>query len=168
MGRSCHGRYPALTDGCAHLTSASRRCPPAGVCSGRAPTPVAAVDAIPAEQSGERLAEATVTAVVGDVDGDGIRELIRLGPLADDETHIGVEVISADEEGVLTRHGMAPFRRLAGVEEQTEGQAVPDERGMVAARIDEPARLLVWRVPWRRSACWSPRSERSTIHAPAA
>ncbi|HET6745552.1 MAG TPA: hypothetical protein VFH90_06840 [Candidatus Limnocylindria bacterium] len=109
-------------------------------------TPVAAVDVIPAEQGGERLPEATVTAVVGDVDGDGVRELIRLGPLADDETHVGVEVISADDAGQLTRHGMVPVRRLAGVEEQTEGQAVPDDRGMVAARIDEPARLLVWRV----------------------
>jgi hypothetical protein len=109
-------------------------------------TPVAAVDAIPAEQGGERLPVATVTAVVGDVDGDGVRELIRLGPLTDDETHLGVEVISADDSGQLTRHGMVPFRRLAGVEEQTEGQAVPDDRGMVAARIDEPARLLVWRV----------------------
>ena len=111
-----------------------------------APTLVAAVDSIPAEQSGERLPEATVTAVVGDVDRDGVRELVRLGPLPDDENHIGVEVVSADADGQLTRHGMAPFRRLAGVEEQTEGSAVADERGMVGARIDEPARLLVWRV----------------------
>ena len=111
-----------------------------------APTLVAGVDSIPAEQSGERLPEATVTAVVGDVDRDGVRELVRLGPLPDDESHVGVEVISADADGQLTRHGMAPFRRLAGVEEQLEGSAVADERGMVAARIDEPARLLVWSV----------------------
>lgn len=111
-----------------------------------APAPAAAVDVIPAQQTGERLPEPTITAIVGDVDGDGIRELIRLGPLAGDLTHVGVEVVSADGDGRLTRHGMAPFRRLAGVEEQLEGSAVPDERGMVAARINEPARLLIWRV----------------------
>ena len=112
-------------------------------------SPAAGVEAIPAQQGGERFPEPTITAVVGDVDGDGVRELVRLGPLADDETHLGVEVISADGEARTTRHGMAPFRRLAGVEEQTEGPAIPDERGMVAARIDEPARLLVWNLRGR-------------------
>jgi len=109
-------------------------------------SPAAGVEAVPAQQGGERFPEPTVTAIVGDVDGDGVRELVRLGPLPDDETHLGVEVISADREGRTTRHAMAPFRRLAGVEEQTEGPATADEDGMVAARIDEPARLLVWNL----------------------
>lgn len=111
-----------------------------------APTPAGAVDVIPAQQSGERIPDRTITAIVGDVDGDGVRELVRLGPLPDDATHVGVEVISADADGRLTRHGVAAVKRLAGVEEQLEGSAVPDERGMVAARINEPARLLIWRV----------------------
>src|SRR5687768_10904182 len=111
-----------------------------------AETPVAAVDAIPAQQSGERIPDRTVTAIVGDVDSDGVRELVRLGPLSDDATHVSVEVVSADLHGRLTRHGMASFKRLAGVEEQLEGSAVADERGMIAARINEPARLLIWRV----------------------
>jgi hypothetical protein len=112
------------------------------------PPPAAAVSAIPQRHAGQLLAGATISAVVGDVDGDGVRELVRLVPRPDDEVHLAVDVVRMDGDSPEVLHS-AELRRSYAVEEVTEGQAVPDRENKVAARVDEPARLVVWRADGR-------------------
>ena len=56
------------------------------------PAPAFGASVIPAEQTGQILDGQPITAIVGDVEGDGVRELIRLGPREDDPVHLAVEV----------------------------------------------------------------------------
>lgn len=104
------------------------------------------VVAIPRGQTGDVLPGATVTAIVGDVDGDGIRELVRLRSRESNPAFLAVEVITVGSDGRLQVRGQAPLDRGAGVEEQIEGGPQPDENNRFPARIDEPARLLAWHL----------------------
>jgi hypothetical protein len=94
------------------------------------------VEAIPPDQTGDALAGATVGAIVGDVDGDGIRDLVRLRASDADRAGLAVEVISVSNDGALQIHGEAPLLR-----EEAFGA-----QGLVLTRINEPARLLAWRL----------------------
>ena len=102
--------------------------------------------AIPRRQTGEVLPDATVNAIVGDVDGDGVRELVRLRSRESNPAFLGVEVITVGSDRHLQAHAQAPLDRGAGVEEQIEGGPEPDENNRFPARIDEPARLLAWHL----------------------
>lgn len=108
--------------------------------------PVGAVSTIPGRHAGHVLEGEALSAVVGDVDGDGVRELVRLVPRPEDDLHLAVDVVRMTGDRP-ERLDPAPLRRSYGVEEVLEGQAVPDEDDKVAARVDEPARLAVWRGP---------------------
>ena len=107
------------------------------------PAPALGASAIPAEQTAEILDGQPITAIVGDVDGDGVRELIRLGPREDDPVHLAVEVFIGWEGGALPA-GSAPLARVASVTEQLSGLPRPDENNLLQARVDEPARLIAW------------------------
>jgi hypothetical protein len=110
------------------------------------PTGAKATTAIPSGQTGTVLPGVTVTAIVGDVDGDGIRELVRLTPRDGDVGHVAVEVVSIGSDGRPQLHGQALLERGAGVEEHLQPGPRPDEHNLLPARIDEPARLLAWHL----------------------
>jgi hypothetical protein len=99
------------------------------------PAGVHASGAIPSDQTGDILHGATIAAIVGDVDGDEIRELARLTSRTGDADHLAVEVITATADGTPQSHGQVPLERSTGAQQQD----------LVPARSDEPARLLAWR-----------------------
>ena len=108
------------------------------------PAAALGASAIPAEQTGQILDGQPITAIVGDVDGDGVRELIRLGPRDDDPVHLAVEVLEDGPGGEVRSAGTAPLARVASVTEQLSGLPRPDEDNLLQARVDEPARLIAW------------------------
>jgi hypothetical protein len=107
------------------------------------PSAAAAVDAIPAEPGTTVLERGAITAIVADVDGDGVRELVRLVPRTGNPAEVAVDVVrmEGDEPAVYAEAGL---RRVADVDEQTGGGPLVID-GMLPVRIDDPARLLVWR-----------------------
>ena len=108
------------------------------------PGSVLGASAIPADQTGQVLAGTPISAIVGDIDGDGVRELIRLGPRDDDPVHLAVEVLEEGPGGEVISAGSAPLERMASVTEQLSGLPRPDENNLLQARVDEPARLIAW------------------------
>jgi hypothetical protein len=112
------------------------------------PAPSRGTTAIPSQQTGQQLAGATVTAIVGDIDGegDGVRELVRLSPRVDDPVHLAIEAFEQRADGSVASLGTAPLERMASVTEALSGLPRPDDENLLQARIDEPARLIVWHV----------------------
>ncbi len=108
------------------------------------PGSILGASAIPADQTGQVLAGTPISAIVGDIDGDGVRELIRLGPRDDDPVHLAVEVLEEGPGGDVISAGSAPLERMASVTEQLSGLPRPDENNLLQARVDEPARLIAW------------------------
>jgi hypothetical protein len=108
------------------------------------PGSVLGAAAIPPDQTGQVLAGTPISAIVGDIDGDGVRELIRLGPRDDDPVHLAVEVLEEGPGGEVISAGSAPLERMASVTEQLSGLPRPDENNLLQARVDEPARLIAW------------------------
>jgi hypothetical protein len=98
------------------------------------PSAVAAVVAIPHDQTADVLQGATITAIVGDVDGDGIRELVRLRASASNQFVLDVEVVSVGSGGHIRIHAPASLV-----------DASPQANDLVG-RVDQPARLLAWRL----------------------
>jgi hypothetical protein len=103
---------------------------------------VGAVDVIPPEDGTLLLDRPAISAIVADVDGDGVRELVRLLPREGNEAEVAVDVISMSGDSV-TRHGEARLLRVAGVDEQLGG-GPPAVDGLLPVRIDDPARLVAW------------------------
>ena len=112
--------------------------------TGWLPVPALGTSAIPADQTGDVLDGNPITAIVGDIDGDGVRELISLGPRDDDPVHLAVEVLEEGPDGDVVSAGSAPLTRMASVTEQLSGLPRPDENNLLQARVDEPARLVAW------------------------
>jgi hypothetical protein len=108
------------------------------------PASALGVSAIPADQTGQILDGNPITAIVGDIDGDGVRELITLRPRDDDPVHLAVEVLEQDRGGQVRSAGSAPLARVASVTEQLSGLPRPDQDNLLQARVDEPARLIAW------------------------
>jgi hypothetical protein len=108
------------------------------------PATALGTSAIPADQTGRLLDGNPITAIVGDIDGDGVRELISLGPRDDDPVHLAVEVLEEGPNGEVVSAGSAPLTRMASVTEQLSGLPRPDENNLLQARVDEPARLVAW------------------------
>jgi FG-GAP repeat len=85
-----------------------------------------------------------ISAVVGDVTGDGVRELVRIvaegGPLA-------AQVISIGAGGAVQLHPEAALRRSATPADfGILGHTPPDADGMYPVTINDAVRLLVVRV----------------------
>ena len=147
MGRSCHG--PRILPGPMPATRVvSVRAAVLGLAvaaaTGWLPVPALGTSAIPADQTGDVLDGNPITAIVGDIDGDGVRELISLGPRDDDPVHLAVEVLEEGPDGDVVSAGSAPLTRMASVTEQLSGLPRPDENNLLQARVDEPARLVAW------------------------
>ena len=75
---------------------------------GWSPATALGTSAIPANQTGVVLDGNPITAIVGDIDGDGVRELISVGPRDDDPVHLAVEVL---ERGQTARWSRPAARR---------------------------------------------------------
>ncbi len=103
------------------------------------PEAARAATTIPDDQA--RLLPGTViAAVVGDVNGDGVRELVRI---VADGGQPAVQVVSIGAGGTVTTHGEAILSRvLAPADPASSG----DANGMVAQSLNDLARLLVVRV----------------------
>ena len=81
--------------------------------------PVGAVERIPSEDAAI-LAGDTYAAMVGDVDGDGRRELVRLLPWETNPGRLALEVVSMRDGGPIG-HGQALVQRAASVEDYASG-----------------------------------------------
>lgn len=115
----------------------------AGVMMGAlGPAPARAVERIPAEDAA-LLAGDTYAAMVGDVDGDGRRELVRLLPWETNPGQLALEVVSM-RGGAPVAHGQALVRRAASVEDYASGNN-PDQAELLPLSTSEPARLIAWR-----------------------
>jgi hypothetical protein len=109
------------------------------------PMPAAAVSAIP-DETGVELPGGARSAMVGDVDADGLRELVTIRRWQSDPGRLAVEVSQIDKSGRLVPAGQVLLRRVASPEDLLTGGARPDEEGMLVVGAAEPARLLAWRV----------------------
>lgn len=109
------------------------------------PTPASAASVIPAE-TGVELSSGARSAIVGDVDGDGIRELVRVLRWQNDPGRLAVEVTSVDAAGRLVSGGQVLLRRAASPDDVFDGGPQVDRDGMLVVGAAEPARLLAWRV----------------------
>jgi hypothetical protein len=108
-------------------------------------TPTAAVSAIPDETSVE-LPGGVRSAMVGDVDGDGVRELVSIRRWQNDPGRLAVEVTYVDEAGIVMFGGQALLRRGISPDDVFDAGPPPDDDGMLVVGSAEPARLLAWRV----------------------
>lgn len=115
------------------------------------PSGATAVDRIPAEPGVETLPGTAITAISVDMDGDGARELVRLTPRADNPGLVAVDAWSFGATGAVSL-GSLPVRRTAGVDEQLGGRPPADANGMLPLRVDDPGRLVAWRVAGREQA----------------
>jgi hypothetical protein len=107
------------------------------------PTPTLATTAVPDETSAE-LAGGARSAMVGDVDGDGIRELVVIRRWENDPGRLAVEVTYVDEASQLMSGGQVLLRRKVSPDDA--GGPPPDRDQMLVVGAAEPARLLAWRV----------------------
>lgn len=104
-----------------------------------------AVSHIPVEAGPAQLLGAQ-SAIVGDVDADGVRELISLRRWQNDPGRLAVEVSQVLGNGFLIPRGQVLLRRHASPEDVITGGARPDDDGMLVVGAAEPARLLAWHV----------------------
>jgi hypothetical protein len=104
-----------------------------------------AVSHIPAETGADQPLGAR-SAIVGDVDADGVRELISLRRWQNDPGRLAVEVSRVGSNGRLILGGQVLLRRHASPEDVITGGARPDDEGMLVVGAAEPARLLAWHV----------------------
>jgi hypothetical protein len=104
--------------------------------------PGAAISAIPAETSFELRGRA-VSAIVGDLDADGVRELVRVVPWQTNPGQLAVEITTVDEDGA-TSGAQALIRRGAIPDEVFDAGPQPDGSNMLPVGVGEPARLLAW------------------------
>lgn len=105
-------------------------------------SPATAVEAVPEEEAFILPGDATFGAMVGDVDADGVRELVRLVPWEANAGLLAVEVISI-RDGVPRSHGQDLVRREATAD-STDLRRNPED-GLLPVGNREPTVLLAWR-----------------------
>ena len=135
--------------------------------AGWLPATALGTSAIPADQTGRLLDGNPITAIVGDIDGDGVRELIRLGPRDDDPVHLAVEVLEEGPDGEVVSAGSAPLatdgqRHRAAVRPAGRMRTACCRRGSTSRRGWSPGTKAA------ASTCWQWRSARCATRAPAA
>jgi hypothetical protein len=116
----------------------------AALAAGMAGSPVAAVEAIPAEEAVALPGSPTYGAIVADVDGDATRELVSLVPWATNPGLQAVEVFSV-QDGRPTSLGQVQLERAAAPDDTFAGNN-PDESALLPLGVNEPARLLAVRI----------------------
>ena len=87
---------------------------------------------------------------MGDVDGDGIRELVRVVAWDTNPTQLAVEVISVAGDGSVGSHGQVPLRRESVPDDsEVVSGPPPDEENMLPLAPGEPVRLIAWQQSGR-------------------
>jgi hypothetical protein len=108
------------------------------------PASTAAVSVVPSEPGAMLLNAPTYGALVGDVAGDGSRDLVRLVAYAGDSGQMAVDVWRRSAGG-WTDLGEAPLRRGVGVDERLAQPGLVGRDGMRPVQVTDVARLLAWR-----------------------
>ncbi|MEO6059594.1 MAG: hypothetical protein ABIQ05_06480 [Candidatus Limnocylindria bacterium] len=98
---------------------------------------------LPAEPGARVLDGEVVTATTGDIDGDGVADLVRVVRSNSNLTLLAVDAWSVDEAGSWTHHEQVPLRREASVDRQLSGLPRPDADGMLPVRFGDPVGFLV-------------------------
>lgn len=98
---------------------------------------------LPAEPGARVLDGEVVTATTGDIDGDGVADLVRIVRSNSNPTLLAVDAWSVDEAGSWTHHEQVPLRREASVDRQLSGLPRPDDDGMLPVRFGDPVGFLV-------------------------
>jgi hypothetical protein len=105
-------------------------------------TPGAGVEAIP-DEGALILPDEAHGAIVGDVDGDGVRELVRLVPWHVNPGLLALEVVMMD--GAVPRVlGQVQVQRATSVEDYV-ARRNRDQAPLLPLSTNEPARLVAWR-----------------------
>lgn len=107
------------------------------------PATAVAVTAIPAEPGAMLLNAPTYGAIVGDVAGDGSRDLVRLVASTGDSGQMAVDVWRWTSSGWADL-GEAPLRRGVGVDEKLAQTGLVGKDGMRPVHVTDAARLLIW------------------------
>jgi hypothetical protein len=105
---------------------------------------VNAAATVPPEPGSRLLPGTTYGAIVADLDGDGVRELIRLTPLERDPSKLAVETWREARNGSWAATGQAALRRGASVDEQLSGIPKPDADRTLPLLVNDRARLVTW------------------------
>ncbi len=118
-------------------------------CASFWPPPALGATPLPAE-SVTSLDGALEAAIVGDVDGDGMRELVRVVAWDTNPSQLAVEVISVAADGTVDNHGQVPLRResVPDDREVVSGRP-PDDQNMLPLAPGEPVRLIAWQQSGR-------------------
>lgn len=99
---------------------------------------------LPEEPAAHLLVGATFDAVTADLDGDGVRELVRVVADPSGSGNVLVDAWRASTASAPAESlGSAPLRRDASVDEQLSGVPRPAADGTLAVRVTDGARLLV-------------------------
>ncbi|MDH4334573.1 MAG: hypothetical protein OEW24_04845 [Chloroflexota bacterium] len=107
-----------------------------------APVRAAEPSPLPAEPGARVLDGEVVAATTGDVDGDGVADLVRVVRSDSNPTLLAVDAWSVDGAGSWTQHAQVPLRREASVDRQLSGLPRPDADGMLPVRYGDPVGLL--------------------------
>jgi hypothetical protein len=106
-------------------------------------SPVRAVTGAPPEQV-VALDGRAVNAIVGDVDGEGVRELVRVVPWETNPTQLAVDVARGTADGVALLPQVALRRESTPDDRDVVGRGDPDPDGMFPVLQGDPVRLLAW------------------------
>ncbi len=98
---------------------------------------------LPAEPGARVLDGEVVAATTGDINGDGVADLVRVVRSDSNPTLLAVDAWSVDAAGSWTHHEQVPLRREASVDRQLSGLPRPDDDGMLPVRFGDPVGLLV-------------------------
>ena len=99
---------------------------------------------LPDEPGAFRIDGPSFAALVADVDGDGLSELVRITSTGIDGSRMAVEIWRQAKDGTWSITGPpAPLRRGHSPEEVISGAVDPDN--LAPALADDSARLLLWR-----------------------
>jgi hypothetical protein len=109
----------------------------------RAAAPPEAVP-LPDEPGAHELEGLAFGAVVADLDGDGVRELVRLVSEAGAGGRLGIDAWHIGANGTATAIGAQRLRRGASVDEVIDGFRQIDRDQMLPVGIDEPAQFVIW------------------------
>jgi hypothetical protein len=113
------------------------------VATGAAAPSVSAAEDVPVESGTILLPGDTYGAMVGDVNGDGQRELVRLRPWSRNPGQLSLEIIAVEDDEADSR-GQVLLERAASVEDYVAGNN-PDQAELLPLTTSEPALLLAWR-----------------------
>jgi hypothetical protein len=104
---------------------------------------VAAVSGVPDDGAIKLPGDRVLAAMVGDVNGDGVRDLIRLVPGSANPGQMAVEA-DAIRDGSAVSLGEAALQRTATTDDVAAGRR-PTDDGLLPLQVTEPARLVAWR-----------------------